>query len=229
VQNWYYTACDDLSGMQYFIAAALPFATVLPAVLSTEEYLASNPRITAGLENFLPIRLKQPRRVAAITLMGSAAGLFFIGWFPDLLFPLLWIAPLLLLISFQTLESGPVPPCCLGSRRLARSLRFQGLENSDTLFSPLGHGDWRPVFRFCLAALICGFFWEMWNMYSLSKWIYNVPYVSRFHLFEMPILGYSGYLPFGLECVVIADWFLGRNAIRLFRSQNRRGEAVQHF
>ena len=34
------------------IAATLPFATVLPAVLSTEEWLASTPRVTAGLDTF---------------------------------------------------------------------------------------------------------------------------------------------------------------------------------
>jgi len=44
----------------------------------------------------------------------------------------------------------------------------------------------------------------MWNYYSLSKWSYTVPYVNRFQLFEMPILGYAGYLPFGLECMVAA-------------------------
>jgi hypothetical protein len=29
-----------------------------------------------------------------------------------------------------------------------------------------------------------------------------------FHLFEMPILGYAGYLPFGLECAVIIDFVM---------------------
>jgi hypothetical protein len=56
-----------------------------------------------------------------------------------------------------------------------------------------------------ISALLCGFFWEMWNYRSLAKWIYAVPYVNRFHLFEMPILGYAGYLPFGMECAVVAD------------------------
>jgi hypothetical protein len=45
----------------------------------------------------------------------------------------------------------------------------------------------------------------MWNFHSLAKWIYAVPFVNRFHLFEMPLLGYAGYLPFGLECAVIGD------------------------
>ena len=70
--------------------------------------------------------------------------------------------------------------------------------------------DRRRIFRFCLAALICGFFWELWNGYSLAKWIYAVPYVHRFPLFEMPILGYAGYLPFGLECAVVAQLIRGR-------------------
>ncbi len=40
---------------------------------------------------------------------------------------------------------------------------------------------------------------------GLSKWIYEVPFVSRFKIFEMPVLGYAGYLPFGLECAIIGD------------------------
>lgn len=32
-----------------------------------------------------------------------------------------------------------------------------------------------------------------------------MPYVQRFHLFEMPALGYAGYLPFGLQCLAAAS------------------------
>jgi hypothetical protein len=70
--------------------------------------------------------------------------------------------------------------------------------------SGLARGDWRLVVSSALAALICGWFWEMWNYYSLAKWEYVIPFVHRFQVFEMPILGYAGYLPFGLECAVIA-------------------------
>ena len=45
----------------------------------------------------------------------------------------------------------------------------------------------------------------MWNYGSLARWIYDVPYVGRFKFFEMPVLGYAGYLPFGWECAVIGD------------------------
>jgi hypothetical protein len=53
--------------------------------------------------------------------------------------------------------------------------------------------------------VICGFFWEMWNLHSLAKWVYSIPYVHVGKVFEMPILGYAGYLPFGLECLFAAQ------------------------
>jgi hypothetical protein len=69
--------------------------------------------------------------------------------------------------------------------------------------SGLAHGDWRTVIALCLAALICGFFWEMWNIFSFPKWIYHVPFVGFWHIFEMPLLGYGGYPPFALELYVL--------------------------
>ena len=45
----------------------------------------------------------------------------------------------------------------------------------------------------------------MWNVHSLARWQYDIPYVERFRIFEMPLLGYAGYLPFGLECMAVAD------------------------
>jgi len=180
VQNWYYVKCEHFTPLRYFIAATLPFSTVLPAVLSTEQWLAAAPGRFAGLAHFIPIRCRRPKAAAGLTLAASAAGLFLIGQYPDQLFPLLWVAPLLLLVSFRAIANRP------------------------PVFRELESGDWRRVFRYCLAALICGFCWELWNGHSLAKWIYTIPYVHRFQLFEMPILGYAGYLPFGLECAVIA-------------------------
>jgi hypothetical protein len=39
----------------------------------------------------------------------------------------------------------------------------------------------------------------MWNFYSYPKWVYQIPWGNGFHIFEMPLLGYGGYLPFALE------------------------------
>ncbi|MBN2161654.1 MAG: hypothetical protein JXR25_17460 [Pontiellaceae bacterium] len=181
VQNWYYVECAHFSAEQYLLHATLAFSTVLPAVLSTEEWLAVHPRCYAGLTGCGSLHVRHPKTLAWGLLLLSGAGLLLIGLYPDLLFPLLWVAPLLLLLSLRTLAG--MPSC----------------------FPEVARMDFSRIFRFALAALICGFFWEMWNYYSLAKWIYGVPYVHRFQVFEMPILGYAGYLPFGLECAVIAQ------------------------
>ncbi len=143
VQNWYYINEEGFTKTEYFLLATLAFSTVLPAVLSTFRLLKSIPRVGAGLDNFLPIRVKKPRLLAWTALILSCCGLAFIGALPDYLFPLLWLAPLLILTSLQSLMGR------------------------ETLFSPIGRGDWRRIYTLALAALICGFFWEMWNFFSL--------------------------------------------------------------
>jgi hypothetical protein len=180
VQNWYYVGIGELSPMEYFFYATLPFATVLPAVIGTCDMLKTFPRLYAGLDNFIKIKVPYPKFFAIFALAIFAAGLALIGVYPDYLFPLLWVSPLGILISLQVLQ---------GQR---------------TIFAKLADGDWREVAMFAFSALICGFFWELWNYHSVAKWIYEVPFVGGYKLFEMPILGFSGYLPFGLECAVIA-------------------------
>jgi hypothetical protein len=184
VQNWSYTGAD-FGPAEYFLFATLSFSTVLPAITSTREWLLSYSSWSIPYEHFFPIRISGPRLFAAAVLTASGIGLFLLGVYPNHLFALLWISPLLILVSLQVLLK------------------------ETHIFSPLGNGDWRLVLSSALAALLCGVFWEMWNFYSLAKWVYHVPFVQRFHVFEMPILGYAGYLPFGLECIVVAEMVLG--------------------
>ena len=75
-----------------------------------------------------------------------------------------------------------------------------GLSGTPTPFSDLKEGDYSRLFTLAVAALLCGFFWEMWNFLSLPKWHYTVSYVTRWKIFEMPAAGYAGYLPFGPIC-----------------------------
>lgn len=67
--------------------------------------------------------------------------------------------------------------------------------------------DWRMVLVLFAAAIVCGFFWEMWNIYSWPKWIYTFPYLNQYKIFEMPVAGYLGYLPFGLEVWALTTLF----------------------
>ena len=184
VQNWFYFGVDSFSAPRYFAFATPPFATVLPAVMGTAEWLETFPRFNSGLQDWHPVPLCKPRRFAAAWLCAGTLSLSAIGLVPDLLFPMLWLSPLILITAIQALTG------------------------STTVFSPLRTGNWQRIVRLAVAGLICGFFWEMWNCRSAAGWIYAVPFVGRFKIFEMPILGYAGYLPFGLECAVISDLVL---------------------
>ena len=71
--------------------------------------------------------------------------------------------------------------------------------NHKSLLTKTQSGNWQSIFSLATGCLICGFFWEMWNFYSYPKWIYRVPFVSFWKIFEMPLLGYGGYIPFAFE------------------------------
>jgi hypothetical protein len=73
------------------------------------------------------------------------------------------------------------------------------LRGRASLIAQASRGDWRNVAALALAGTVCGFFWEMWNFYALPKWYYTVPFVGFAKMFEMPLLGYAGYLPFAWE------------------------------
>ena len=60
-----------------------------------------------------------------------------------------------------------------------------------------------------IGGLLCGFFWELWNSRSYPQWIYHTPGVVGPKLFEMPLPGYLGYLPFALEVYLWKELWLG--------------------
>ena len=61
----------------------------------------------------------------------------------------------------------------------------------------------------------------MWNFLAFAKWEYSIANVDSFPMFEMPVLGYGGYIPFGLE-VFAAYHFMLRIAGVLARRLVKR-------
>lgn len=182
VANWRYVGLEDCTAFQYFIQSSLPFSTVIPAVYSTAEWLGTFPNLSRGLDRFRPMPLPTARYCGRAGLGVGAFFLLSMAIWPHILYPLVWLAPLLLISGLQALFGRETP-----------------------LIKALTTGDFRRLWTFALAGLVCGFFWELWNYKSLAHWEYDISYVGYFKLFEMPILGYSGYLPFGLICAAFAD------------------------
>ncbi len=185
VNNWHYVNVSEASPFEYLFFTSLAFSTVFPAVLTTYEWLATFPRLTRPFEHWHPIPWIVAQPTGWLLLSLSSIGLGLIGIWPTVLFPFLWLSPLWLLLGIQFLRKR------------------------QTCFHGIVQGDWRPVVLSALAALVCGFWWELWNGYSLVHWEYTLPYVHALKIIEMPVLGYAGYLPFGLTCLAITELALG--------------------
>lgn len=192
VQNWRYffdhpINTGALGGwFEYHLISSLCFSTVLPAVMEIAEILASYSWLRPRLAPNDPgPRIKLPTTI--ILLVIGIAGLILPFVAPYYAFGLLWVGVTFLL---------------------------DPINNQARVNSALGHlraGDWRFFVLMPLAALCCGFFWEMWNSLALPKWIYTIPLVESWHiphLFEMPLIGYTGYLPFGVELFVMYQFAL---------------------
>jgi hypothetical protein len=171
LHNWNYLVPPTYGWFGRWVLGSLSFATVIPAVLTTAELVAS-----FGRRHWRRALVIDPGRrgLIAIHLAGWAMLAAMLVW-PEYLFPLCWISVFLILDPLA---------------------RFLG---RTTVSSYAARGDWRPIFNLAAAGLVCGWFWEMWNIYSMPKWVYTVPHVDFLKVWEMPVLGYGGYVPFAFE------------------------------
>jgi hypothetical protein len=171
-QNWVYLGAEQFSRLPYALWTTLSFTTVMPAVFGTTELIASF-GILRGLPRG-PVIRSDRRGTLAFFVAGWVSLALLLKW-PGIFFPFVWISPYFI---FEPLNVW---------------MRHRSLADWTQ------RGDWRPIVALWLGVLLTAFFWEMWNFLSYPKWIYHVPWVDWLHIFEMPLLGYGGYLPFSLE------------------------------
>jgi len=160
------------------------FATIMPAVLETFT-LVNAVGLWKGLDK---ARKKVSGAVARrwnsqfyrnmIKLL-AAIGAFAVVVpiiFPAIGFPFMWFGLFLLLDPLNYLVGRP------------------------SVIRRAAQGYWSIVPRLFLSGVIMGFFWELWNYQAYPQWHYNIAVVfAGTKLFEMPILGYLGYMPFAME------------------------------
>lgn len=182
VWNWYYLGISELSAAEYTLYATVCFASVLPAVCAVAAWLHTFPAFAD--RTYCGMARVNLRRSGWCVFLGvlAATGLTGIVFFPSCAYPLLWISPLTVFILVQFLLK------------------------EDSVLDRFARGDWSVFFRFAVASLVCGLAWETWNYYALAKWVYAVPWVHRFQIWEMPLIGFAGYLPFGVECAAVTAW-----------------------
>jgi hypothetical protein len=186
LENWYYPNANELSNFGNISWQLLSYTTVLPAIFEFYWLLRTfkplSERYTYGP------RLNFSKPILYGCLVSGLLLAVLMAYFPHELFWVLWVS----------LIPALVP-----------AMELSGYWNP---FTPIGQkGDWSYFVLIALATLLNGFFWEFWNFGSEwfhetqptnpNYWRYSVPYVDKYYLFsQMPILGYFGYLLFGVVC-----------------------------
>jgi len=181
-QNWQYLGVSDYSTLRYFLVASWHFSIVIPAVFETAELIGSLSFVWRFQRGpVLPVSWLLLVGAMALGLVSLAS---LVLW-PDYAFSGSWLGLFLLLDPINYLRGRP------------------------SIVAWLRRGDWRLVVALCAGALVCGWFWEMWNYWAFPKWQYTIPFIDFAHVFEMPLLGYGGYLPFGLEVYAVYHFLSG--------------------
>ena len=181
-RNWIYLGADQFLPIAYAFWTTLSFSTVMPAVFGAAELIAS-----LGFIKRLPLgpRLRPDRRTTIAFFIAGWIGLVLLLAWPRIFFPLVWLSVYFIIEPLNI---------WIGNRALT---------------DWTAKGDWRPVVALWLGVLLTAVFWEMWNFLSYPKWIYAVPWGNWLHVFEMPLLGYGGYLPFALELFALYHFVQG--------------------
>lgn len=174
--NWRYLGVEHRIWLRW-PGYALAFATVLPGVLLTAEVLAA-----LGVGANLKGRERRVENWQPVFLLAGVACLVLPFLWPRYAFPLIWLAFILLLDPLLDLLTG------------------------DSLTRRFLAGERRRHLCLLLAGLCCGIWWELWNYPSSAKWVYTLPVLNFGKVFEMPILGFLGFLPFALDCAVMYDF-----------------------
>ncbi|TAE17744.1 MAG: small-conductance mechanosensitive channel [Bacteroidetes bacterium] len=186
IENWYYPNQQIFTNFGNISWQLLSYTTVLPAIFEWYFLLKTFQGIDEYYKYGPKIVLSPPLLIIGLVL--GLLLLFFMGYFPFLLFWVLWVSLIPALVPAMFIAKQWTP------------------------FTPISEkGDWSFVVLIALATLLNGFFWELWNFgsgwfnnYAATNpnyWKYAVPYLDKYHFFsEMPILGYFGYLFFGNVC-----------------------------
>jgi len=191
LRDWWYVGVPR-TRFAGAVFSAICFATVLPAVRLGLALAAG--RLDAG--TFISRPAPRAARVLAALFAASLALLLAV---PRVAFPLAWLV-LWFLFEAELARHGDAEP------RFSSALQALRAGNRDVLLRMLALG------------LPLGLLWEAFNWGAARGWVYTVPGFESPKLFEMPLAGYLGYLPFLLECGA-ALALLDRTVARLGRAR----------
>src|SRR5579862_8961849 len=188
LQNWIYTGLPSAWWLAAF-GCGWSFATITPGIFETADLIESFGWFGRGA----PIRFSRASQWAMI-LFGAACLLAPLVLPQDVasrLFALVWIGFVFFLDPINYASGLP------------------------SLMGDLAEGYRARFYSLFASGFVCGWLWEFWNYWAAAKWHYVFPVLQRWKIFEMPVPGYLGFLPFALECFVMYVTVAG--AMRLIK------------
>jgi len=194
ILNWHYVGLPENPWLA-LTGYAWSFATIWPAIFETGDLVSSLRDRRAPPARFAP--RERCTRLSGAQWLSMAAGAAMLAW------PIVWPSPYL------------AAPVWLGFIFLLDPLNAR--LGGEALLCDLGHGRFSRAVNLAWAGLICGVVWEFWNYWAGAKWIYTVPILADWKIFEMPVPGYLGFPAFALECFtmyITLRLFLWRGAGR---------------
>ena len=185
--NWIYVGGMPLSPPVRWLGYGWAFATIWPGIFLTADLIESFGWWDRPVRPIIFSRATQK----AFMIAGA----------------ILVIVPIILPRPLGSFLFGAV---WLGFAFLLDPINFRlGLPSFE---ADLAAGRVGRFFSFLVSGWVCGWLWEFWNFWAAGKWNYIFPIMQKEKIFEMPVLGYLGFLPFALECFVMyyfAAWLLG--------------------
>ena len=179
--NWEYLGRELFSTLQFNLLCTIAFSIVVPAMFETAELFKTFEwvnRFKSGPRVPAPPPVYAGLFVAGLTTLAAT-----LIW-PKIFYPCVWTSLVFILEPVNYWNGRP------------------------HFLQKLSAGDWRLVMSLAMGGLVCGFFWEMWNYWSFPKWVYHIPGAGFWKIFEMPLLGYGGYVPFALELYALKSLVL---------------------
>jgi hypothetical protein len=193
LQNWKYIGLPE-NMLVRIIGYVWSFATIFPGILFTAELIE-----ISGI--FKKIRVKKIKLSRRTLYFFISVGLLFL------------IVPIFVPANIAVYLFGPV---WIGFVFLLDPINH--LKGGNSLLKELENGRLNKLFSLFLSGLICGLLWEFWNYWASTKWVYIFPYFTSPKIFEMPLFGFLGFLPFAVEVYVM--WEFGVRFLKLSSPRN---------
>lgn len=179
LQLWIYPAATET--VPFVLGKSADYAVLLPALLSLRQWLASFPRLLNWTTRARPLNGQSSPPEGAILLGLAAIGLVGASLWPDWIYPLALLAPLLLAVGLQQLRGLP------------------------TLFAGLANGDWSRVLLTAIAALLIGLLAQALNRLLGPAWTFHLPLIGDLSLLGLPLPGWLWLPTLGLLGLWVSD------------------------